>query len=116
MTDCGQPGVAIHVRKARENNDDTDQSWLISRKLGNCPKNEQLYSRLFGQCTFGGWGSKPLPGWFGALFLLLEPYGHITLQKVPEKGPQSARLSAGGSNCYLGNAQINSMISSMVLT
>ena len=39
-------------------------------------------------------GSNPLPRWFGAFFLLLEPYNPS--KSARKKVPKSARLSAGG--------------------
>ena len=45
-------------------------------------------------------------------FLLLEPYNPS--KSARKKSPEIARLSVGGSNCYLGNAQIEPEIISVV--
>ena len=56
------------------------------------------------------WGSKRLPGWFGALIYRHNGDFVSCLKLVPGLAwPQGARLSAGGeggSNRYLGNAQM----------
>ena len=53
--------------------------------------------------------SKPLPGWFGALFLEKDLTTYQNGRIGPEKVPQSARLSARGeegSNCFICNVQM----------
>ena len=60
----------------------------------------------------GGGGLTPCLDGLGH-FLYYE--NHTTIQKVPEKVPQSAPLSGGrGPNCYLSNAQIEEEIISVV--
>ena len=51
-------------------------------------------------------GSKRLPRWFGALTVFGSIQTCRMVKNGPKKVPQSARLSAGGSNRYLGNAQM----------
>ena len=61
----------------------------------------------FGHCRFGG-GSKRLPRWFGALINRRTIQSFRMVKYGPKKVPQSAWLSAGGSNRYLGNSQMKS--------
>ena len=57
--------------------------------------------------VFGG--SKRLPRWFGAFIKrrTIQPFKMVNMAR--KKVPQSARLSAGGSNRYLGSAQMKGL-------
>ena len=68
---------------------------------------EHFFEHSSSPATFMVWGrSKPLLGWFGALCLLLEPYNPS--KSARKKCPRvPVWVRGGGSNCYLGNAQIN---------